>query len=229
MLYLLYLCGFLPSFVWLLFYLRKDSHPESNKMVLKIFFSGMLIAFIAIFFEKGATIFLEKGSILAIFLGGAFIEEYLKYLVVKIGVFKSSELDEVFDLLLYMIISALGFAALENILVLTNYHPYLTIGKALETMVYRFISATFLHALCSALFGYFLALSFFHFKKRKWLFLAGLGIATTLHGLYNFSIMKIEGLGKFILPIIILIGLFFFILSVIKKLKRLKSVCKVSI
>jgi len=196
-------------------------------MVLKIFFFGMLIAFFAIFFEKGATIFLEKGSILAIFLGGAFIEEYLKYLVVKVGVFKSSELDEAFDLLLYMIISALGFAALENILVLTNYHPYLTATKALETMAWRSISATFLHALCSALLGYFLVLSFFHLKWRKLLFLAGLGIATTLHGFYNFSIMKIGGSLKFILPIIILIGLFFFILSVIKKSKRLKSVCKI--
>ena len=225
--YLLYLFGFLPSIIWLLFYLRKDSHPESNKMILKIFFFGMLAAFFAIFLEKGFTIFWDRGSLLAIFLGGALIEEYLKYLAVRIGVFGNSEMDEVFDVLLYMIIAALGFAALENILVLTNFHPFLTAGKALETMTWRFISATFLHALCSGLFGYFLALSLFHLKRRKWLFLVGLGIVTTLHGLYNFSIMRIEGLGKFILPIIILISLFILISLSIKKVKRLKSVCMI--
>ena len=187
----------------------------------------MLAAFFAIFLEKGFTIFWERGSLLAIFLGGALIEEYLKYLAVRIGVFGNSEMDEVFDILLYMIIAALGFAALENILVLTNFHPFLTAGKALETMTWRFISATFLHALCSGLFGYFLALSLFHLKWRKWLFLVGLGIVTTLHGLYNFSIMRIEGLGKFILPIIILISLFIFISLSIKKVKRLKSVCMI--
>ena len=226
--YLLYLFGFLPSIIWLLFYLRKYSHPESNRMILKIFFFGILAAFFVIFLEKGAAIFLKKDSILAIFLGGALIEEYLKYLAVRVGVFGNSEMDEVFDLLLYMIIAALGFAALENILVLTKYHPVLPLGEVLVTMVCRFVSATFLHALCSALFGYFLALSLFHFKRRKWFFLVGLGIVTTLHGLYNFSIIRIEGLKKFILPIIILIGLFLFVSFSIKKVKRLRSVCKIT-
>ncbi len=37
--------GLAPSFIWLLFFLRKDAHPESNPMILKIFFYGMLAAF----------------------------------------------------------------------------------------------------------------------------------------------------------------------------------------
>ena len=234
--YLLYLFGFLPSIIWLLFYLRKDAHPESKRMILKIFFFGMLAGFFAIFFEKIfhflISFFKEQktlSSVLAIFLGGALIEEYLKYLVVRIGVFKSSELDEVFDLLLYMIIAALGFAALENILVLTNYHPILSLGEVLQVMGCRFVSATFLHVLCSALFGYFLTLSLFYSKQRKWFFWVGLGIVTTLHGLYNFSIMEIEGLVKFMIPgIIVIVGYFILVPYLIKKAKRLKGVCKIT-
>ena len=171
MIYLLYLFGFLPSIIWLLFYLRKDAHPESNRMILRIFFFGVLAAFFAIFLEKGFQA-ITANSLLIIFLGGAFIEEYLKYLVVRVGVFHNSEMDEPPDLLLYMIISALGFAALENILVLSNYHPILTTAKALEVMSWRFVSATFLHALCSGTLGYFLALSFSisnSEKKSFWL------------------------------------------------------------
>ncbi|MBZ9572991.1 PrsW family intramembrane metalloprotease [Patescibacteria group bacterium] len=226
MIYFLYLFGFLPSIIWLLFYLRKDVHPESNRMILKIFLFGMLAAFFAIFLEKGFQKIISS-SLLVIFLGGALIEEYLKYLVVRVGVFRNPELDEPPDLLIYMIISALGFASLENILVLSNYHPILTPVKALEVMGWRFVSATFLHALCSGTLGYFLALSLLHIEKRRRFFILGLGIAFALHGLYNWSIMGIENLGRFILPIIILVILAFFVSFSFKKLKRLKSVCKV--
>jgi len=233
--YLLYFLGFLPSIIWLLFYLQKDAHPESNKMVLKIFFLGMFSAFLAIFVEKGfqfAVSFLKTKQIisfiLAVFVGGAFVEEYLKYLIVKIWAFKDSELDEPFDVILYMIISALGFASLENILVLTNYHPILTASRALEVMVWRFISATFLHALCSALIGYFAVLGFYRVKRKRFFIGIGLIISTILHGLYNWSIMKVEGIEKFILPAIILIGLYFLISFVSKKVKKLKGLCLIS-
>ena len=224
-----YLCGFIPSIIWLLFYLRKDAHPESNKMILKIFLFGIISGFVAIFLEKGAQYIVSFVktqklwvSIVTIFLGGALIEEYVKYLVVRIGVFKSSELDEPFDLILYMIISALGFAALENILISGS-----LANKALETMAWRFVSATFLHALCSALVGYFLVLSMCALKKRKLIVFTGLMLATVLHGLYNLSIMKIQGLEKFILPVIILVSLALFVSFAIKKAKTLKGVCKI--
>ena len=224
--YMLYLFGFLPSIIWLLFYLRKDKHPEPNRMVLKVFLYGMLIALVAIFLEKGFQV-ITTNYILIIFLGGALIEEYLKYSVVRIGIYRNSELDEPTDLVLYMIISALGFAALENILVLTNYHPFLTATKALEVMGWRFVSATFLHALCSGTLGYFLAMAFYHTKRRFLFYFSGLVIVTILHGLYNFSIIKIPGPNKFILPILIFAILFYFVSFSFKKLKRLKSTCKI--
>ena len=166
MLYLLYLLGFLPSIIWLLFYLRKDVHPESNQAILKVFFYGMLIAFAAIFLEIGFKK-ISSNLLLYLFVGGALVEEYLKYLVVKLEVLRSSELDEPIDIMLYMIIAGLGFAALENILILVKYHPFLELPKTLEISTLRFLTATFLHALCSGIVGYFLAISFFNLKKQK--------------------------------------------------------------
>lgn len=224
MTYFLYLFGFLPSIIWLLFYLRKDVHPESNRAVLKIFFYGMLIAFAAIFLEIGFKK-ISSNLLLYVFIGGAMIEEYLKYLVIKFKVLRSSELDEPVDIILYMIIAGLGFAALENILILINYHPFLELPKTLEIITLRFLTATFLHALCSGVVGYFLAISFFNIKKQKKFLLIGLGIATILHGFYNLSIIKIDGWEKFILPAIILMGTALFVSMGFKKLKRLKSIC----
>jgi len=226
--------GVLPSVIWLLFYLRKDSHPESNRMVLKIFFFGMLVALPAILLEIGAFEVLEKLIlspalllIINIFFGVALVEESLKYLVIKVKVLSNAEFDEPLDVVLYMIIAALGFAALENILILFSLGPNFLLREAFLISLLRFLGATFLHALCSGVLGYFLALSFFDTKNRIKLFFLGLGIAVFLHGLYNFSIIEIEGNLKFLIPAIILIGLAIFLTFGFKRLKKMKSVCKI--
>ncbi len=228
--------GILPSVIWLLYYLRKDVHPESNRMIIKIFFYGMLATLPIISFEilKGTLGFSEKISgffssslflqILYIFIVIALVEEGLKYLVVKGKVLKSPEFDEPVDVMIYMIIAALGFVALENILLLWGQQQiYLT--ETIGITIIRFISATFLHTLCSGTLGYFLALSLFEEKKRKKLFFLGLGIAIALHGLYNFSIIVIEGPMKIIIPTVILLVLAFFVSFAFKKLKKMKSIC----
>lgn len=224
--------GVLPSIIWLLFYLRKDKHPESNRMILKIFFYGMIAALPIILIELG---FLEvvKGlilyfppvliSILYWFLGVAFIEEFVKYLIIRGKVIKDSEFDEPIDLMLYMIIAALGFAALENILYLLP----LGIGEVFFTNILRFLGAVFLHALCSGTLGYFLALSFYYTKKRGRFLILGIAVSTLLHGLFNFSIMELGGWQGFLIPIIILISLAIFVTYGFKRLKKIKSICKI--
>lgn len=233
--FLLLIFAFLPSVIWLLFYLKKDAHPESNWMILKIFFYGMLAALPAALIELGASNQLESfalapvlTSLLFYFGIVAFTEEGLKYLVVRDKVFSNPEFDEPVDLMLYMIIAGLGFAASENILIFLSPEVLsLSIEKTLILTGFRFIGATFLHALCSGILGYFLALSFFETKHQIKLFITGLGLVILLHGLYDFSIMVVEGSMEFALPIIILISLAMYVFFGFKKLKKLKSVCKI--
>jgi len=226
--------GILPSFLWLLFYLKRDVHPESNWMVLKIFFYGMLAALPAILLEMGflqiTGPFRNGGLIISglnVFLGVALIEELLKYLVVREKVLKHPELDEPIDIMLYMIIAALGFAASENILILFSLGSTFLLGETLSIALLRFWGATFLHALCSGLVGYFLALSFFEKKHQIKLLSSGFAAAILLHGLYNFSIIEIEGGLSLLIPLFILIGLAVFFGFSLKRLKKLKSICKI--
>jgi len=224
----------LPSFIWLLYFLRKDVHPESNQMVLKIFLYGILSAaltvFIMIGFSQLITIcvyFIGVGliSLLITCFGGALIEELAKYLVVKYKVLSDPEFDEPLDIMLYMIISALGFAALENLLFFLSSN--LDLGQTFVWAGFRFISATFLHALASASLGFFLALGFFE-NKKKYLFLfVGFTIAVISHGLFNLVIEKLSGYLTIILVAIIIISLTLFVLFGFKKLKKIKSVCKI--
>src|SRR3989344_6660245 len=141
--------GTLPSIIWLLFYLKRDVHPESNKMVLKIFFLGILVSIPAVFLEieifKLFGLFHFSPFLLAVlntFIGVALVEEFLKYLVVRNQVLKHPECDEPIDVMLYMIISALGFAALENILILFQLGPGLLWGLTLAVSIFTFEGAT---------------------------------------------------------------------------------------
>ncbi len=152
-------------------------------------------------------------------------------MVVKKEVLKNSELDEPLDVILYMIIAALGFAALENILKFLSPEMFnLGFQKTLIMTGFIFISSTFLHALASGLFGYFLALSFFEARKKRYYFVLGLLTATLWHGFYNFSIinmMREKNLIFAIVVIFILTSAAIIVSLGFQRLKKIKSICKI--
>jgi len=232
--YLLFLFfGLVPSIVWLAFYLRKDSHPEPNSMITKVFLLGMLATLPAIVLELTlrslfALLPFSDGIILIlyIFLGVALIEELIKFLVVRVFVYKNKALDEPLDLMLYMIIAALGFAAFENILILFGLGPASPVSNIVALTLVRLVGATFLHALVSGTFGYFLARSFFDKKKKHWYFAIGLLIATLLHGFFNFYILKGESMAKLLVPGLILLGLAIFVSMGFLQLKKIIAIPK---
>ena len=232
--------GIAISITWLFQFLRGDNQPEPVKMILKAFFWGMLITLPVFLIELGASKLMEGAKLPYIisalvywFLAIALVEEVFKYLVVRLKVLKSYEFDEPVDTMIYMVIVALGFAALENILyLLPPAQEILSFGQVLERTVmisaFRFIGATFLHALASATVGFFLALSICRPKRRRMaITFVGLTLAVLLHGLYNFSIIEIPDPWKLVIPGIILVCLAIFVILGFNKLKKMKSVCKI--
>ena len=240
MIYLLYLIfAIFPSLVWLSYYLRQDKKPESKRMIIKIFILGMIVVLPTIVIEKGAADLYNFFKIynpylffvLYVFIGIAFIEESLKYLVVRFAVINNPEFDEPFDVLLYLIIAALGFAALENLKHFLYLQPisYLILPSISEiafVSFMRMITATLFHALCSGILGYFIALSFYKTAQKNKLTILGIIIATLLHGIYNFSIMSIGGVLGYITIAILLISMALLLSALILKIKKLPSVCK---
>ena len=186
--------GIVPSFVWLSIYLREDEHPESNRHILKVFLLGALFAPVAAGIEfllintagnLGWPIFLINFLTFFVFIG--LTEEYCKFLAVKLGMLKNKAFDEPADAMIYLIVSGLGFAALENILALFHFVETTgvgIVGPALEITALRFLSSTLLHVLASAIVGYHLARQHFFYAK-KLILLRGLVIAGLLHGTYN--------------------------------------------
>lgn len=207
---LLILLGFLPSLIWLIFYLHEDVKPEPKRFVLLVFVTGMLSAFAAAITEINIGCFMVNdcgqnnpealgdlknsataGAIIFAFIGVALSEEIFKYLAVFFTVLRKKVFDEPIDAMIYMIVAALGFAAVENIFtvrLIASQGGNLSDISAVLTL--RFLGATFLHTLSSGIVGYALARAFFSKKSHFILLIPGLMIAMLIHGLYNTFISK---------------------------------------
>jgi len=227
--------GVLPSLTWLFYYLSKDLHPEPKKTILRIFLWGALITIPVFFVQIGLMTLLAKidldpliTSLIYWFLIIAFSEEIFKFFVVRFKIMNSPDLDEPLDIMLYMVVAALGFSALENILYLFNPATGLSfdelVKRTLLLSFIRFIGATFLHTLSSAVIGYFMAVSYFDEKNKSLELASGIIAATALHGLYNFSIMKLTGYQALVIPVIILLTLGFLTFLGFNKLKNMRGI-----
>lgn len=200
--------GILPSVIWLAFYLQKDIHPEPKKWILLVFFFGMAIAPFVIIVEWQAIGFFNflnlnspdffnsfAKNLAIVFVGIAAIEEFFKYLAVRFAMKHNPVFDEPADAMIYMIVAALGFAAVENIIVMNSFAPSILFDwtQPLAILAIRFAGATFLHTLTSAIIGFYYALSLTETDmpkiSRHLFIIKGFAIAIFLHGFFNYFII----------------------------------------
>jgi len=190
------LIGFIPAIIWLWFWLKEDPHPEPRRILFATFFAGMLVVPIAMLFEETALKGLvllglaSTGSLSALTLFvWAGVEEIMKYLAAWQAALRKPSFDEPVDAPIYLITAAIGFAALENVLFLFK-TIWGTPELGLVTGQMRFLGATLLHIVASAIVGVSIAFSFFKKEKRGRNLFFGILTAITLHGLFNLFIIN---------------------------------------
>lgn len=220
----------MPALLWLWFWLREDLHPEPRRILLLTFTAGMVMAIVALFLEQGTNVLITKWfvflpkwlfSVILLFVWAA-IEEIAKYIAARRAALRLSSFDEPVDALIYLITAALGFAALENILFLLKVFGGHGMLAGLITGNLRFLGATLLHVVSSAIVGASVAFSFFHKEKLMRNVLGGLLFATILHTLFNFFIINSgdTNLFKILIPLWLAVVILFFIFEKIKGLKN---------
>ncbi len=192
----------IPGFLWILFYLREDLHPEPKRLLLYTFNIGMLMSVpvlaFQMIFQRAMGDMGADGARIGLIIGLALIEEFFKFCAAFWATKKHKEFDEPVDAMIYMIAASLGFATIENFFVALNILyptsvpavPSLLLANLSllgQTLFLRFAGATFLHTLSSGTIGYYWAREKFLHAPRV-LFAFGLLLATIIHSGFNYLI-----------------------------------------
>ncbi len=238
--------GLVPTIFWLWFWLQEDKKkPEPSRMILKTFIVGGFFIIFAFGLERWvsgekdivgqiSSVASNHTGFYPLFLAclplmaWAGIEEFIKYYGARVAALRNKNFDEPVDAMIYLITSALGFAAVENFLFLLN---TLTNSADQSTFIFtgnlRFLGATILHTVTSAILGAFLGFSFYKSKIVKIIyFWVGLFTATALHTFFNFFIITNEGNNIFSVLVMLWVAaiLVIFLFEIIKKVIRYKKV-----
>ena len=175
-----------PSILILLYFFLSDKFKEPKGSIALVFFLGICIClpagYINSFMENNfKDLFSER--LLFSFLGPAWCEELLKFIILYFIVLRRNEFNEPMDGIVYGVVVSLGFATLENyeyVFILAEkweIDPY-------QIAILRSYSAVPMHGLLGCVMGFYFGMYSFTANK-KYLILCLL-IPFIIHGLYNF-------------------------------------------
>jgi len=207
-----------PAFIWFILFSKKDVHPEPKRLIIYTFNFGVMISLVVLAFQ---IIFRSMTAIpidnMMNIISLALIEEVFKFLSAFWAIHKDPEFNEPIDAVIYTMAAALGFATVEN------FFTDLVVSSPLilKTISFRFIGATLLHVLASAIVGYYWA----NGRKNNSLIksiMLGLVIATIVHSIFNLLIYKFHVISLWYWGLFLVIAVFFISID-FNKLKNEKS------
>ncbi len=192
----------LPGLAWLWIFYRTDRYePEPKRLVLLTFalgvlsivpafvgerLAGMVYPFLE-HFEKATAAGSTGAAAWPMFIGCFLVigpcEELAKFLAVRLFVYRHREFDEPLDGIIYAAAAALGFASLENVFYVFDWHSRTLDWSALGV---RSLLALPGHVIFSTTWGYALGRKRFDPRYRVWPMVLA---AAWLHALYDFLLM----------------------------------------
>ena len=194
---ILFVISALPVFLLAKSIYNQDRNKEPIKLLIKLFIAGIMSVFLVLIFSLVLGIIfpvlsaeyetLNKIELIAyVFIGVALVEEVSKWIMTYFISYNDMDFEEVYDMVIYAVFVALGFAFFENLL-------YVYDG-GISTGIVRAILAVPGHASDGVFMGYYLGLAKYYSvmndnsKKRKYLLLSVL-VPTLLHGIYDYCLL----------------------------------------
>ncbi len=212
--FLPFIFGMVPLTIWLLFFLFRDwKKPEPTHIIIHAFLMGVLATIIVLILQGLISTFtkinlpdiygvIKNHDNFYAFLLVAFVEETIKFAVIYYTLRKNRHLDEAIDPMIYMIIAAIGFSAVENYF--SIFRQLNTILIPMQTLTARFLGANLLHIICSGVIGFFWSLQIK--TKRHYLLLFGFILSILFHTMFNTLIFTYGIFAVLVLFIGVFIG-----------------------
>ena len=176
-----------PSFLILLYFFLSDRFKEPKGTIAIVFVLGILICLPAGILNN--FMFVNFGGVGSgkdlthSFLGPAWTEEILKFLVLYAIVLRRAEFNEPMDGIVYGVVASLGFATYEN------YDYVFRLAETWEIApqqlaIWRSYSAVPMHGLNGCIMGFYFGM--YAFTGNKKFMIYSLLFPYLIHGFYNF-------------------------------------------
>lgn len=197
-------------------YFRDKYEKEPIRLLIFALLSGAITVMPILALEGFLDAFTSSfGGLLSAawkaFVVAAFSEELFKYIALYLLIWRSREFNEKFDGIVYAVFVSLGFAAVENILYVTD--------NGVSTGIMRAITAVPAHTIFGITMGFYFGLAKFYEKERKQLKIKALFYPILLHGIYDFILFT----GIEWLTIVFIAFLVFLYISGLKRIKNLSD------
>ena len=176
-----------PSFLILLYFFLSDRFKEPKSTIAIVFVLGILICLPAGILNN--FMFVNFGGVGSgkdlthSFLGPAWTEEILKFLVLYAIVLRRSEFNEPMDGIVYGVVVSLGFATYENYDYVFRLAETWDIAPQ-QLAIWRSYSAVPMHGLNGCIMGFYFGM--YAFTANKKYLILSLLMPFLLHGFYNF-------------------------------------------
>ncbi len=208
-----------PSIIILLFFYLSDKFKEPKSTITTVFFLGILICLPAGilngFMSDNFGDPKNQNDLTHSFLGPAWTEEILKFLVLYTIVLRRKEFNEPMDGIVYGVVVSLGFATYENYDYVFRLAEIWEIDPA-QLAIWRSYSAVPMHGLNGCIMGFYFGM--YAFSANKKYLILSLIIPFFLHGFYNFFGYPVN--------IMIVLGMLALAIILHSKLKKLQDTKK---
>ena len=179
-----------PSVLILLYFFLSDKFKEPKGTVILVFVLGVLICFPAgilnTFMADNFGNVEDINDLTFSFLGPAWTEEILKFLILYTVVLRRKEFNEPMDGIVYGVVASLGFATYENYDYVFRLAESWDIAPE-QMAIWRSYTAVPMHGLNGAIMGFYFGL--FAFTANKKYLVLSLITPYLLHGFYNFLVV----------------------------------------
>ena len=211
------------------FIYHKDSEKEPKILLVKLFLSGLIASVIMIIIDVLIAIgypeiylFNESFSagylltFILVFLEIGLLEEAIKWFFIRIIGYDSPEFDQIYDIVVYCVFVALGFAFFENL--------FYVLQGGIRVGILRGLISVPAHAAYGVFMGYFLGKAKVNKDKKMhfiYLFLS-IFVPAILHTIYDYILM-FDGNTAFYITIVYMAIIFIVGFLIVNKLSKVKG------
>lgn len=161
------------------FYLKDRYESEPLSIVFRVFVTGALLVFPTMMLQRAFILGFGDNPFLNAFVYSAGIEEFLKWFLLYILIYKHQQFNEPYDGIVYAVSMSLGFATLENVF-------YAVLGApTFSFLLMRALLPVSGHALFGVMMGFHLGQAKFRQRGEKKYLALSLILPLLYHGFFD--------------------------------------------